>query len=389
MELKKNSNYQFDVFFVFYSLTLRVKGGREVEFTLLKELAKEGYKVGALFIRDIDHSLYKMIKCDTLKNYNNSKGVSLRIRNYITNNLINSTIGYNLLLPLLRRIYGVKDNSKYFLKGCNIMFGSKVPNKVTAKYFVATGWKTAFFVEKKSTTGRKFHIIHHDERGLNHPLSNLEGQAYALNIDKIVINKAVLETFKSVAVKKITIGINRDKYYLTNKPENHEDNEILVPLRKDPSKGAKYAIEAMKMIHEVDKNVRFTAFGDFPNIQIPDFVNFLGWISDEELIKLYSRAAIIIIPSLLEGFCLPGLEAMACGCTLITTDNIGIREYAENDKNCKIVPVMDPIAIKDASMFLLKNKKFRVNLAYNGAIDASKYNFQRMCNEFKVALGIT
>lgn len=49
-------------------------------------------------------------------------------------------------------------------------------------------------------------------------------------------------------------------------------------------------------------------------------VKILGRVSDEELLRLYHQAECFIFPSIYEGFGLPPLEAMACGCPVITSD---------------------------------------------------------------------
>ncbi len=51
-----------------------------------------------------------------------------------------------------------------------------------------------------------------------------------------------------------------------------------------------------------------------------DHIHFLGRVSDEELVRLYNQAACFVFPSLYEGFGLPPLEAMACGCPVLVSD---------------------------------------------------------------------
>ena len=51
-----------------------------------------------------------------------------------------------------------------------------------------------------------------------------------------------------------------------------------------------------------------------------DHIQFLGRVSDEELVRLYNEAACFVFPSLYEGFGLPPLEAMACGCPVLVSD---------------------------------------------------------------------
>lgn len=56
----------------------------------------------------------------------------------------------------------------------------------------------------------------------------------------------------------------------------------------------------------------------------------------EELVKLYQEADAFVLPSLSEAFHLGGLQALACGVPLISTDSGGQTEYA-NDKNSWMV----------------------------------------------------
>lgn len=42
-------------------------------------------------------------------------------------------------------------------------------------------------------------------------------------------------------------------------------------------------------------------------------------VSDEQVVALYNRAAVLLFPSLAEGFGWPVLEALACGCAVVTT----------------------------------------------------------------------
>ena len=57
-------------------------------------------------------------------------------------------------------------------------------------------------------------------------------------------------------------------------------------------------------------------------------VLFLGYVEDDALARLYSGALALIFPSRYEGFGLPILEAMACGCPVITTREASMPEVA-------------------------------------------------------------
>jgi len=55
------------------------------------------------------------------------------------------------------------------------------------------------------------------------------------------------------------------------------------------------------------------------NLGIDKRVIFTGYLADEELVVLLNRSTVLTLPSLMEGFGLPAVEAAACGCPVIAT----------------------------------------------------------------------
>jgi glycosyltransferase involved in cell wall biosynthesis len=60
-------------------------------------------------------------------------------------------------------------------------------------------------------------------------------------------------------------------------------------------------------------------------------VHWLGSVSDRELRCLYEHAALFVFPSLYEGFGLPPLEAMACGCPVVLSNAASLPEIGGPD----------------------------------------------------------
>ncbi|NBA78617.1 glycosyltransferase [Emticicia sp. ODNR4P] len=54
--------------------------------------------------------------------------------------------------------------------------------------------------------------------------------------------------------------------------------------------------------------------------RLEEVVDFLGYVSNDELVTLYQNAFCLVYPSLYEGFGLPIVEALACGCPVIASD---------------------------------------------------------------------
>jgi glycosyltransferase involved in cell wall biosynthesis len=59
---------------------------------------------------------------------------------------------------------------------------------------------------------------------------------------------------------------------------------------------------------------------------VGDRVEFTGRVEDAALAELYRRAAVMVFPSRYEGFGLPALEAMACGCPVIASNRASVPE---------------------------------------------------------------
>jgi glycosyltransferase involved in cell wall biosynthesis len=82
----------------------------------------------------------------------------------------------------------------------------------------------------------------------------------------------------------------------------------LIPHRLVIVGGSRSIISADPRIGEAMKN-------------IPEGrVSLTGYVSDDELVDWYNRADLFVFPSLFEGFGLPPLEAMACGCPVIVSN---------------------------------------------------------------------
>ena len=60
---------------------------------------------------------------------------------------------------------------------------------------------------------------------------------------------------------------------------------------------------------------------------------FTGYLDDEDVVALLNLASVLVLPSLMEGFGLPAVEAAACGCPVIATKASPLRSAAGGRRN--------------------------------------------------------
>src|SRR5262249_36207446 len=103
-------------------------------------------------------------------------------------------------------------------------------------------------------------------------------------------------------------------------------------------------------------------------------VRFLGYVSRAELPRLYSGATAFVYPSLLEGFGLPVVEAMACGAPVITSNSSALKEVAEDA--AVLVDPSDVRAIANAMGRFALEPAERADFSRKGLKRASEFSWQ-------------
>ena len=76
-------------------------------------------------------------------------------------------------------------------------------------------------------------------------------------------------------------------------------------------------------------------------------------ISQDELVRQYNRAQLLVCPSLYEGFGLPAAEAMACGTPVVATTAGALPEIVDDGVTGALVPPGDAGALAQAIRALL------------------------------------
>ena len=108
---------------------------------------------------------------------------------------------------------------------------------------------------------------------------------------------------------------------------------------------------------------------------------FTGFVSDDELAWLYQNTQAYVFPSLMEGFGLPGLEAMMHDAPVASSSATCLPEvYGEAAK------YFDPTSVQDMANTvaeIIDNEATRKDLIKKGKTQAAKYSWQRMAEQTK------
>jgi glycosyltransferase involved in cell wall biosynthesis len=84
-----------------------------------------------------------------------------------------------------------------------------------------------------------------------------------------------------------------------------------------------FADVVLVMVGEYEKEVFHSSFEALNErvgrLGLQNRVIFTGFLSDGELVVLLNLATVLTLPSFMEGFGLPAIEAAACGCPVVAT----------------------------------------------------------------------
>ncbi len=111
------------------------------------------------------------------------------------------------------------------------------------------------------------------------------------------------------------------------------------------------------------------------NLELRDRVHFSGYVSDSDLVALYSCALAVAMPSYSEGFGLPAIEAMACGAPVLASDRASLPEVV-GDAGVYFDP-FDAESISNAMIEMVENHTLRAQLACNAVARAGKFTWKR------------
>ncbi len=115
------------------------------------------------------------------------------------------------------------------------------------------------------------------------------------------------------------------------------------------------------------------------SLGITQDVVFVEHVSELDLVHYYSAAQLLVYPSLYEGFGLPPLEAMACGCPVVTSNTSSLPEVV-GEAGIMVDPY-DTNSLAQAMRQVLTDDKLRDDMIRKGLEWSRRFSWEKTSNE--------
>ena len=168
---------------------------------------------------------------------------------------------------------------------------------------------------------------------------------------------------------------------------------VLYTGRLAPVKGIETLLAAAKIVHDRSPGIAFILAGPWQMPHPPeryglklnetsaDGVKWIGPQDQSELIALYKRAAVFVMPSYYESFGISVVEAMAFGLPVVASHCGGLSEVIGNNESHSLVPKRDAKALADAIVHRISGRRASRENAIMIQATVQKFQPQRIAAE--------
>lgn len=350
-----------------------------------------------------------MIKvCFPLEGFNNSGG--LRVITDLANYLSENGLIVDVIVPDYRsdcfyqfsekvNLRIVKTNSLFDKRLFYLFYLIRYSAKKNYDFSFATGYKTPFFIFLSKlfnfSSTKIVYIIQHYEISSQINFNKKQNKVLKLiktciaNFGffvpsiKIAVSDWIKVQIKNPKINIIPNGIDLDVFKVKVLPEQREFYSIGIVGSNKPIKGYDLIIEAISNLRsDLRSKIKLFILSN-ENLKLPLNINSQHIIpkTSEDISNFYNRCNIFIFGSYEEGFGLPPLEAMACGCVVLSSDCGGVRTFLDESNSILFKPGdSEQLSRKIESLFDYPKNINKIRL--EGIKKANKFSSEIMLNSY-------
>ena len=191
-----------------------------------------------------------------------------------------------------------------------------------------------------------------------------------ISVSPMLIDR--LKEFRCDIAGIVPNGINADEYFVEERERNAIGCLYNENLKKAP-------VETLRLIGKLAKKypeVPLFVISDRPKpTEIPDSVHYVRYPSVDDAREIYNKCKLWLVTSKSEGFCLPILEAMACGAAVVSSDHDTVGGLVTDKVNGRIVETGSDEAFLSVIDELLSSEDLRRSLVSEGGKTVVKFSW--------------
>lgn len=187
-----------------------------------------------------------------------------------------------------------------------------------------------------------------------------------------------IEKYTSKPIEVTPFGVDLNLFKDKGKRKSKNDCITIGTVKTlESNYGIDYLIKAFAVVKKKVENVKLEIAGRgsqreyleelAKDLDIDKDVNFLGYLSQEEVADTFNNCDIAVFPSCeIESFGVAAVEAQACGVPVVTTNVGGLVEAAKPGYSSIVVEKKSVKCLAKALLTLINNERLRIQMGQNG-----------------------
>lgn len=180
-------------------------------------------------------------------------------------------------------------------------------------------------------------------------------------------------------VVAIPYGADTSRFRPLDHSSQHEGFGVLFAGRLEQLKGLSYLLEGYRSFRKKDTSLILAgSLPPDPSVLAPyqELYQFVGYVHHSEMPDFYRKGSVFVLPSLIEGFPLVVVEAMASGLPVIVTDT-GAADIVRDGVDGFVVPIRDSDAISHCLEILYADAPLRHRMGESARQRALEFTWDR------------